>query len=428
MSGAVGGESKDMKKGVTSDDLLPATPGRPVTKPSTVGAAAPSVVSQVPDADTPHRTEGWAAGLLQEALTATYWFDSGDRGKPHSAWIKFSGHRIGVDGKLQPRDRFDQIETVDGIVPGSGPVSITTRAHNINPGEWIIKAEPVSRKGQRRLVRPHLGPPPSGAGSLKRMLWSWGNPVKLASSATPVKTGLAPFARLPGIIPGAWPALVALGVLIGVAIQAVLVARAHLQVGPALAVALAASIVGLVGAKAWYFALHQRTLRGFLIDGMCIQGFVAGVAVVETAALALFHVPVGAFLDALAPGLLLGMAVGRPGCYFAGCCVGRPTASRWGVWGSDRRVGARRVPTQLLEALGSLIIGLAALVLTLLLKPPLPGAMFVGVLAAYTLYRQVLFPFRALPRTSSIGRPLTGVVAALVLIAAIVLSMVAGLR
>jgi prolipoprotein diacylglyceryltransferase len=70
------------------------------------------------------------------------------------------------------------------------------------------------------------------------------------------------------------------------------------------------------------------------------------------------HVPAGVFLDVTAPGLLFAMAVGRVGCFFAGCCGGPPTASCWGVWSSDQHVGARRIPTQLLESVLAFSLGL----------------------------------------------------------------------
>ncbi len=36
----------------------------------------------------------------------------------------------------------------------------------------------------------------------------------------------------------------------------------------------------------------------------------------------------------------------RLGCFFTGCCAGRPTLSRFGIRSSDRRVVARRIPTR----------------------------------------------------------------------------------
>ena len=114
------------------------------------------------------------------------------------------------------------------------------------------------------------------------------------------------------------------------------------------------------------------------------------------------------------------MAVGRVGCFFAGCCGGPPTASRWGVWSSDQRVGARRIPTQLLESVLALSLGLGVLV-ALVSHGPAGGAFFVAGLAAYTLGRQGHLRLRAEPRKTRLGGLATSALAALVLVAAIVL-------
>jgi phosphatidylglycerol:prolipoprotein diacylglycerol transferase len=58
---------------------------------------------------------------------------------------------------------------------------------------------------------------------------------------------------------------------------------------------------------------------------------------------------------------------------------------------------------QLLEAATSLLIAGAALTLVLTGPLPLPGALFVGAFAVYTLGRQLLFPLRAEPRRTSAG-------------------------
>jgi len=119
-------------------------------------------------------------------------------------------------------------------------------------------------------------------------------------------------------------------------------------------------------------------------------------------------------LDVAAPGLLFGMTIGRFGCFFGGCCAGRPTASRWGLWASDRRLGMRRIPTQLLESALAGIVGLAALLGVLTTTPHPAGVVFIGALAAYTFGRQLLFPLRANPHTVR-GRALVMVLTGLVI-------------
>ena len=58
--------------------------------------------------------------------------------------------------------------------------------------------------------------------------------------------------------------------------------------------------------------------------------------------------------DLFAVALCAGEAVGRWGCYFGGCCYGRPVASRaaWAIW----QHGAWRYPTQIYLSLASLLI------------------------------------------------------------------------
>jgi len=211
--------------------------------------------------------------------------------------------------------------------------------------------------------------------------------------------------------------MVTLGFAVALALQFLVISGDHLAVGPWWAVTLVAIIVGIVGAKMWYIVLSRREHR---MNGWCIQGFITGATLAAAILLVVLKVPAGAFLDVTAPGLLVAMAVGRVGCFFAGCCGGPPTASRWGVWSSDQRVGARRIPTQLLESVFALSLGLGVLV-AVLGHGPAGGAVFVGALAAYILGRQGILHLRAEPRKTRLGGLVTTALAALVLVAAIVL-------
>lgn len=220
---------------------------------------------------------------------------------------------------------------------------------------------------------------------------------------------------MPAVIPGSWTFLVALGVVIGFLFQARLLPHERVATGGVLLVSLLMVAAGIIGGKLWFIAL-RRTWHGVWRDGMCIQGALVGAAVVGLASMALIHLPIGAVVDATTPGLFVGIAVGRTGCFLTGCCAGRPSASRWAVWSSDRRVGARRIPVQLLESLAGLVIGLIGLVVVLH-STTTAGALFVASFAAYTLCRQFLLRLRAERRRSSIGGPITAAAAAAVLAA-----------
>lgn len=340
-----------------------------------------------------------------QALGFTYWFDAANDGEPYPVSIRFTGYRTGVTGKLRSSDKFVTLETIPRVVPGSGPIAITTRMVDVTPGEWQVQASPVSQA--RRKSGTHR------SGPARRPT------LPNQSSAGP--TGFAPAIRVraPGAHTGAWPALVGVGAAAALAMQALLASRFHLNVTRILVLSLVASVVGLLGAKLYYVVGHSvagRTLVGFTLpgrraeprpvslEGMCIQGFVLGALVVLVAGAGIAGEPIGRLLDITTPALLLGMMIGRFGCFFGGCCAGKATASRWGLWSSDRRVGMRRIPTQLIESTLALVLGLAALLVLWTTTPRPAGVVVVGSIAAYTLGRQFLFALRDQPRHTVHGR------------------------
>lgn len=390
--------------GTTSTTHTTTVPAR--TTPTATASAGTPVALEATGSPPPGG--GCAAEVAEvgtQAVAATYWLDSGHGGPPFSVLIRFTGTRVGVTGQPQPGDRFDQVERVDGITPGSGRVSITTRAEGINAGQWRVTATPVRELDS-------ASPDPAARTG-----------ARLPRREMTAHTRLAQLVHGPGVRPFLWPGLVGLGVLVGLVLQALLLARAHVDGPVATGISLGASVLGYVAAKGWYLALHRQHPRTFLRAGACIQGFLVGGIGTMVLAVAAVRIPVGTFLDASTPGLFFGMAIGRPGCFFTGCCFGRPTASRWGLWSSDRRVGIRRIPIQLIEAVAALLIGVTVLPLALAGPPPIPGMIFVGAIAAYTGFRQVLFPFRVDPRTS-LGRRITLAGCAVVVLADVALSVI----
>src|SRR6266487_2516453 len=376
--------------------------------------------SDVVQLDTPAGTLGGFTALLESAtqpiLAVTYWFDPAPHPGPYPVTVRFTGRRVDVKGRVHPGDRFVQDETIEEVVPGSGPISLTARVRGINPGEWAVTAHMPGFAPPAHGPRSHT-PAASAAGPLHPAARFWRRWAPSAESAELVRTCPTPFARVPGIFPGIWGAMVTLGIAVALALQFMVISFDHLAVGPWLTVSLGAIVVGIVGAKVWFIILHRREHR---INGWCIQGFITGAILAAAILLVVLDVPIGVFLDVIAPGLLVAMAVGRVGCFFAGCCGGPPTASRWGVWSSDQRVGARRIPTQLLESVLALSLGLGVLGVVLG-HGPTSGAFFVAAMAAYTLGRQGLLHLRAEPRKTRLGGLITAALAALVLVAAVVL-------
>ena len=336
--------------------------------------------------------------MEREALVVTHWFDPGDEGEPYPATVRLTGRRVGIQGLPKPPDTFVQDDRIDRVVPGSGPVSVSTWVYGLQPGEWTVTAELIRPGHPDGKDQPAYRSSCTSAEPIPPAVWSWRRWGLSTGPANPVKTRwalIAPLARIPGVLPGSFTALGALGVLVALIVQAAIVARENASVGPSLVVSLLALLVGLAAAKVWYAVLHPAPWPKALLGGWAVDGFLVAAPSVAVVLLLLFDMPVGAFLDAATPGIFFAVAIGRLGCFFTGCCAGQCTRSRWGVWSSDRHIGARRIPTQLLESGAGLLIGVVATALVLGHVPGIDGLVFVAALAVYFLARQVLLRIRA---------------------------------
>jgi phosphatidylglycerol---prolipoprotein diacylglyceryl transferase len=113
------------------------------------------------------------------------------------------------------------------------------------------------------------------------------------------------------------------------------------------------------------------------------------------------RLPIWPVSDAFAPGIALGHVIGRLGCFFAGCCFGRPTSVPWAVtFHSDyasRNVGTPLGipihPTQLYEAGAELII-LGILIALERRGRAFAGRTFWGYLLLYGISRFVIEFYR----------------------------------
>lgn len=326
---------------------------------------APAAVRGVTDAHVnprPGSSPAPAEDVEPAALVVAHWFDSGDdEGEPYTATVRLTGRRLGTTGRPAEGDLFTRVETIPGIVPGSGPVSVTSWIYGIDAGEWDVAAELVGPKYGVELGRGHrsgtAGPP------LPRARWTWRRWAVSDAPASAMKTRWAPIAPLaasPAVLPGSFTILAVLAIVAALVSQAFILNHERLSIGPALGASLVAILVGLLGAKAWYVALRGRLSRETLREGWSVDGFLVAAPVVALMAITAQGQPLGLYLDAVTPGIFLAVAIGRIGCFLTGCCAGQPTRSRWGLWSSDRRIGARRIPTQLLESATGLALALAS--------------------------------------------------------------------
>jgi phosphatidylglycerol:prolipoprotein diacylglycerol transferase len=358
--------------------------------------------------------EEFLARNAPEVVGVTYTFEPPREEPLESVTLRVTGKRLDVEGVPGPRDAFVHDETWSGIVPGSGPLAVTTKIRDVPAGRWKVDAQAVAEAPTPAGQRASRHPIP-----VHRAAWSWRRWRVEPSSAEPVTTRPAPLVRTPAVVLGSWMALVITGIVLAILTQSFILASQSVRLTHSLTISLLSVLAGAVGAKVWYIVLHRRDGQR---NGWAIQGLVTGIAVAAAVLLWALSVAPGPYLDATAPALLFGMAVGRVGCFLTGCCAGRPTPSRWGIWSSNRTVGARRIPVQLLESLLAAIVGGITL-LVVLATGPRHGLVFIAAVASYTLIRQWLLLFREEKRQSRRGAPLIAGVSAIVLVSSVVIGL-----
>jgi phosphatidylglycerol:prolipoprotein diacylglycerol transferase len=173
-------------------------------------------------------------------------------------------------------------------------------------------------------------------------------------------------------------------------------------------------ISALIGAK---LLLVVTDFRTFISDpselitlarsgGVFYGGLILAVAV------ALWYIrkvglPTWTTCDVFAPGIALGHVVGRFGCFFAGCCWGKPTDVPWAITFTNpyaaanvgTPLGIPLHPTQLYDA-GAEALILAILLLTERRGKTYPGRTFWLYMLLYAVSRFIIEFYRNDPRGS----------------------------
>lgn len=167
--------------------------------------------------------------------------------------------------------------------------------------------------------------------------------------------------------------LVALGFLAGLWMTTRLARRSGVNPQRATDLAIYCAIAGIIGAKLMMFALNFNeyinnpaeifSLSTLQAGGVFSGGFLAAVAVAAWY-MRKYKMPGLASADVFAPGLALGHAIGRLGCFSAGCCFGIPSDKPWAVMFTSQfahqsfqtPIYIPLHPTQLYEAFAELVI------------------------------------------------------------------------
>ncbi len=169
--------------------------------------------------------------------------------------------------------------------------------------------------------------------------------------------------------------LVTLGVLLGVWFAAKHLKRFSIPENKVWDVAVYAMVFGIVGARLafviqhWsYFQNHIDEIFKVWEGGLTFYGVLLGVIPILWA-IWRYRWNFWAVLDATIPGVTLGIAIGRWGCFFNGCCYGKPTDLPWGVVYPEYSEphlqfgGVPVHPSQIYESVGDAILFLLYLYL-----------------------------------------------------------------
>ena len=158
---------------------------------------------------------------------------------------------------------------------------------------------------------------------------------------------------------------------------------------------------GLIGSKLLMFFV-EPDVKVFTLDflrsgGVYYGGFLGGFLSLVVL-IRFYKLPFWKVADALAPGVALGQAFGRQGCFAAGCCWGKPTDWAWGVHFTEKGHEYTGVPmfgpsnedlylhpTQLIESFTMLAV--FGLLLYLHRKKKFDGMVLIAYGIIYSIFR-----------------------------------------
>ncbi len=214
--------------------------------------------------------------------------------------------------------------------------------------------------------------------------------------------------------------LVALGFLLGLAITVRLAKRLGLPAEPVGNLAVYCALAGLGGAKLFMFLFDFQEYwrdpgRIFSLETLQSAGVYQGgfLAALVTAVIYLRRqrLPLWSTADVFAPGLAAGHAVGRLGCFAAGCCWGVGTHLPWAVTFRNTLattgvpLGVPLHPAQLYESAAN--VAIFAFLWRKILRPHVAGEIVGWYLMLYSTARFLIEFVRSHEQPLEFGLSLT---------------------
>ena len=127
---------------------------------------------------------------------------------------------------------------------------------------------------------------------------------------------------------------------------------------------VAGARIGYVAIEPRYFLSHPLHILALWEGGLVFYGGVAAAVAVGAWLAGRWGMNRLKLLDAAAPALAIGQAIGRLGCFAAGCCYGLPTKGWWAVvFNNPNTLAPRGIPLHPVQiytsvGLGAIFLGL----------------------------------------------------------------------
>ncbi len=166
-------------------------------------------------------------------------------------------------------------------------------------------------------------------------------------------------------------------------------------------------VAAIIGARLLYVAINFSEFSGHFIDifkiwngglvfyGGFIAALAAAIVYIKRTGLLMWQTG-----DIIAPGIALGHAIGRLGCFSAGCCYGKHCSLPWAVTFTDPNslapLGVPLHPTQLYSVLSNFTIFL--ILLWIDKRKKFDGMVFWSYILLYGIFRSFIEIFRGDPR------------------------------